>query len=189
MVKEELAKTYAEENCTEYKNALQAAFEKGFEVGTKLAEEKRIVIDGVEYVDLGLPSGTLWSANPYSVESFPEANKLNLPTLEDWEEIAKYCEVTIATNKGYYTNSGCFNLSEYGKPHYDFSIHGLNGSTVSFERYNPLVHTWYQIPDSVPQKKVPAVSLIDLADGATCFKEDLFAGTKLQIMLVKRKDQ
>lgn len=189
MVKEELAKTYAEENCTEYKNALQAAFEKGFEVGTKLAEEKRIVIDGVEYVDLGLPSGTLWSANPYSVESFPEANKLNLPTLEDWEEIAKYCEVTVKITKGFSYQDGSFRSDSYGNPHYDFSIQGLNGSTVSFERYYKLIHTWYQIPDSVPQKKVPAVSLKDLADGATCFTEDLFAGAKLRIMLVKRKDQ
>ena len=189
MVKEELAKTYAEENCTEYKNALQAAFEKGFEAGKQLAEKKRIVIDGVEYVDLGLPSGTLWSARPYSAKSFPEANKLNLPTLEDWEEIAKYCEVTVEISKGFLNQNGSFESNSYGNTYYDFSIHGLSGSTVSFERFYKLIHTWYQIPDSVPQKKVPAVSLKDLADGATGFTEDLFAGSKLQIMLVKRKEQ
>lgn len=42
MVKEELAKIYVEEDCTEYKNVLQAAFVKGFEAGRRLAEEKTI---------------------------------------------------------------------------------------------------------------------------------------------------
>ena len=174
MVKEELAKIYAEENCTDYKNALQAAFEKGFEAGKQLAEEKRIVIDGVEYVDLGLPSGTLWSAKPYSEESFPEANKLNIPTLEDWKEVHDYCKVTDA---GGFTDNWIYNIK------------GLNGKIVKFNLAHNKIYSWYQIPGSIPQKNIPAISLQDLVENRTPFTSNLFAGTELQIMLVKRKGQ
>ena len=48
----------------------------------------------MEYIDLGLPSGTLWAAeNEEDCCTFKKATKFkeNLPTIEDFEELLKYC--------------------------------------------------------------------------------------------------
>ena len=54
--------------------------------------------NGVEYVDLGLPSGTLWS-NDYLKEDdeivylpYGKAEKMNIPTEEQWNELVKCCK-------------------------------------------------------------------------------------------------
>ena len=60
MTKEELAQQYAEEKAAEMAELLKAAYLKGYEQG-ELKVACSISIEGVEYYDLGLPSGTLWS--------------------------------------------------------------------------------------------------------------------------------
>ena len=60
MTKEELAQQYAEEKAAEMAELLKAAYLKGYEQG-ELKVACSISIEGVEYFDLGLPSGTLWS--------------------------------------------------------------------------------------------------------------------------------
>lgn len=51
-----------------------------------------------EYVDLGLPSGTLWKVTNengyYNYEDAVEAYGDNLPSKEQWEELIKVCKWT-----------------------------------------------------------------------------------------------
>lgn len=57
-----------------------------------------------DYVDLGLPSGTLWkNYNEKGHFTYDEATSRfgeNLPTKEQWEELIKHCQWTVM-KKGY----------------------------------------------------------------------------------------
>ncbi|MBR2167396.1 MAG: protein kinase [Paludibacteraceae bacterium] len=54
------------------------------------------------YVDLGLPSGTLWKTrNEDDAITFKQAQKkygINLPTKAQWEELVKYCSWSLVDN-------------------------------------------------------------------------------------------
>lgn len=100
MTKEELAQQYAEEKAAEMTELLKAAYLKGYEQG-ELKVACSISIEGVEYYDLGLPSGTLWSKplsyGPYSnYRSFShnDASRFDgLPTEAQWKELREVCRI------------------------------------------------------------------------------------------------
>jgi hypothetical protein len=104
----EKAKAYAEGKAVSaLTNAIEAAYAEGYNVGfadglaSKEGEKPDdLKDDGVEYVDLGLPSGTKWAANYLMTkETFPvplhlpfnDACKLNIPTEEQYKELEEYC--------------------------------------------------------------------------------------------------
>ena len=94
-----LANSYAEENVI---NVLKESFAKvyadGYRDGYK-AREEEIPVDlrdnKTEYVDLGLPSGTLWSAdyekeaNENVFEPYLLANTKAIPTRAQWNELRR----------------------------------------------------------------------------------------------------
>lgn len=100
---QEKAKSYAEgKGLDMLKNAFEQAYREGYKEGFRVAENSKVneVIDGVEYVDLGLPSRTKWAtdylkdgngSNLYF--SYFEAERMNLPTIEQYEEMLKCCRV------------------------------------------------------------------------------------------------
>ena len=99
MTKEEFAAQYSEQKTEEIKNLIKEAYLKGYEQGC-LESTHSINYYGVEYVDLGLPSGTLWSKTSLQYESYgykqklfsyEETKNLQIPTVEQWEELCKYC--------------------------------------------------------------------------------------------------
>lgn len=100
MTKEELAQQYAEEKAKEFSEAIKEAYLKGYEQG-ELKVTSSIKINGVKYVDLGLPSGTLWSSIPlsnnvsYNMYPFLESNKFNIPTMEQAEELIRYTRTML----------------------------------------------------------------------------------------------
>jgi len=96
----EKAGTYAEENVI---NVLKEAFAKvyadGYRNGYKDCQDHVSVnlrICNTEYVDLGLPSGTLWSADYEKEETnilyipYEMAITHDIPTKEQWEELKKF---------------------------------------------------------------------------------------------------
>lgn len=99
------AKEYAEGKVTEALNqvvtdAYMAGYNAGYQdVNNKVAKDT--VLEEIEYVDLGLPSGTLWATdyvkdgNDVLFLSYPEALKYNIPTEEQVEELRECCEVRI----------------------------------------------------------------------------------------------
>ena len=107
----EKAGIYAEENVV---NVLKEAFAKvyadGYRDGYNDCKEEIPVnlCDGqTEYVDLGLPSGTLWAKTfeKYNGErlylSYDKAKTMNLPTLDQWEELKTICKWTMESGRIY----------------------------------------------------------------------------------------
>lgn len=78
------------------KESFAAAIEKAYIQGYKDAVEEqakeyiKFVEDGVEYLDLGLPSGTLWALKSPRFVTFKESQKLNIPTKEQIQELLKF---------------------------------------------------------------------------------------------------
>lgn len=103
----------------EYK--IKALLTEAYDQGYKDAKEemvRKVCIDGLVYYDLGLPSGTLWSKpvtrknRGYDIEMFTYENamKLNIPSIEQFEELLKHCNV------------------------YDLSIVGPNGTMAGYDK-------------------------------------------------------
>ena len=99
MTKEELAEQFAEQKAEELSAIVKEAYLKGYEKGC-LDSNQTFSMDGYSVVDLGLPSGTMWTKEPlcilnygYKQErlSYHEASKLPIPTKEQWEEVCQYC--------------------------------------------------------------------------------------------------
>lgn len=118
----EKAKKYAEGKALEaITSALEEAYANGYKAGWEDSEmsARNIVCDGVEYVDLHLPSGTLWSAKYLSDKSgcpihlsYNEAVKLSIPNKEQYEELLKYTQRIAHNTKN---TSGTDYLGREGK--------------------------------------------------------------------------
>lgn len=102
----ERAGNYADGKANEaITKAIAQAYADGYRDGYKDREEE-IPVDlrdnKTEYVDLGLPSGTLWSKE-YETENgetlylpYGEAAKYAIPTEEQWNELRDYCKVSVS---------------------------------------------------------------------------------------------
>lgn len=95
------ANIYAEKNTLLLlKEAFAKIYADGYRDGYKDCEENKSVLfnDKTEYIDLGLPSGTLWAADyekddgAITYLSYNQASSLNIPTMEQWEEILNSCK-------------------------------------------------------------------------------------------------
>lgn len=97
------AKEYAEGKVTEalsqvVADAYMAGYNAGYQDGyNKVFKDS--VTEGVEYVDLGLPSGTLWASSYAKDENGnvifltqAESMTYNLPTNDQWQELINECK-------------------------------------------------------------------------------------------------
>lgn len=125
----EKANNYAEEKVLDVlKEALAKVYADGYRDGYKDREAEMPVNlrhNETEFVDLGLPSGTLW-AKEYEKDSneimylpYQETKQFQLPTEEMWKELLETCKW-----KGDYSSSG---LSFYG-----VVCIGPNGNSIKF---------------------------------------------------------
>ena len=126
----EIASNYAMEKSNDFFSQIVAqAFADGYRKGYKDKEDE-IPVDlrekKTEYVDLGLPSGTLWAKEYETTDDgllylpYVKAENYTLPTKIQWEELIKYCK-----------------WGWYGKV---FRCTGRNGETLDFPktgRINP----------------------------------------------------
>lgn len=66
------------------------------EATEQVAQEPSNIVKGDVFVDMGLPSGTLWKGeNEEGLPDFDSAKKKykkNLPTIKQWKELRKYCQ-------------------------------------------------------------------------------------------------
>lgn len=98
----EQANKYAEGKANEaITKAIADAYMEGYKAGYKDREEEipmELRDNKTEYVDLGLPSGTLWAADYEKLDGellylpYCEAEKMNLPTKEQLEELLSNCK-------------------------------------------------------------------------------------------------
>lgn len=177
----EKAKEYAEGKALEaITNAIEGAYASGYKEGYQAGLDDREPEafgdenEDVEYVDLNLPSGTLWSTDylydecsDYKYLAYNEAIKLNIPTKEQFEELRDYCE------EFKYNNS--------------FRYLGSNGNFLSI-RFSKVIKAdiadwnndfWFWLKDE------------ELGTCATSLNKDkvatVFTGYKMPVMLVKNK--
>lgn len=97
---QEIANSYAEGKANEaITKAIAQAYIDGYKDGYKSGKENaQIEYNDVEFVDLGLPSGTLW-ASDYLKDTegkvrylpYMEAKGYPLPSIEQWKELEQYC--------------------------------------------------------------------------------------------------
>ncbi len=187
----EKATNYAEGKANEaITNAIAKAYADGYRDGYKDREEEISVDqrDGkTEYVDLGLPSGTLWAKEfetedkVYAYLPYIKAKHLQLPTEEQCQELIETCKW-----HGEYSSSG---HSFYG-----VTCIGPNGNSIKFSSIGhkedkiKLQHVLFWLKDEQDKNDKKAMN-INAGQYRKPEKkiELIYSGYKLPIRLVKTK--
>ena len=107
----EMAASYAAEKTNgAITDAIAQAYQDGYRQGYDDRENERTANLGdtaAEYVDLGLPSGTLWAADYVKSDDgsrayipYGQAEPLNIPTKEQWLELKESCKYGVVRDGG-----------------------------------------------------------------------------------------
>lgn len=197
----EKAGSYAEENVI---NVLKEAFAKvyadGYRQGYKDREDEIPVSlrDGnTEFVDLGLPSGTLWSSDYEKIDgktiyqTYENAEAMSIPTNEQCKELLEFCDWESEISSG--------SMRQLKK----IICIGPNGNLIHFQVKGFITSDKivYELSDSVfwiktdnPNGSERNAVLLNNRDekGLRCRKfskniVEAFMGYKLPIRLVKSK--
>ena len=126
---QEMAASYAAEKTNgAITDAIAQAYQDGYHRGYDDRENERTANLGdtaAEYVDLGLPSGTLWAADYVKSDDgsrayipYGQAEQLNIPTKEQWFELKESCKYGVVRDGG--------SISK-------LIFKGPNGNILSFE--------------------------------------------------------
>lgn len=97
---EDKAIEYAQNTCVQLQQIIAQAYKTGYEQGV-LDSTHKLSIDGIDYFDANLPSGTLWSWPPQyenygwhlRLATYDEVRELGLPTKDQWEELCRFCRI------------------------------------------------------------------------------------------------
>ena len=167
--------------------AIAEAYAEGYRDGYK-DRELEIPIDlrdnKTEYVDLGLPSGTMW-AKDYNKKDgkilclpYVKASLLNLPTNEQWEELLKLCRWDFKRDKESYA--------------YKYYCLGPNGNSLIFYSI-PLgdftysqhqIQFWLQDDNNEDEKNAV---YMDWVRNPIKELRKVFLGSHLPVRLVRKK--
>lgn len=189
----ERSKEYAEGKALSAINAaIEQAYIDGYNDGLKHLEIERLeaLKEGVEYVDLGLPSGTLWSSKYVRDDNglisripFIEASQLHIPTMDEYKELCKECKLS------YFSATNCKGIM----------FTGINGKSIVIEYTNHEGGVWSpgnangfrfwlnEKGEKNNEKKAASVRFYEKGQIPLFF--DMFMGLKLPIMLVKNKQK
>ena len=131
----EQADKYAEGKANEaITKAIVEAYIEGYKAGYKNREEEiplELRDNKTEYVDLGLPSRTLWSTDYEKSDGnllflpYEKAEYMKIPTKEQWEELKSLCKWEYVIDNAYdYCRCRCV---------------GPNGQILKFERTGRII--------------------------------------------------
>lgn len=182
----EKSKEYAKGKAFEAMTAaIEQAYADGYNDGMRHRENLILesIVDGVEYVDLDLPGGKMWSKTYvkdkdfFSLMPYIEASKLNIPTKKDFEDLYAYCA------KDY----------ELMKKGSGIRFTGTNGNTILVPYYeireiyhndtSDHFHFWLKDDEEDSNKNYAYNSVKDTYLVGEVAK--IFMGYKLPVMLVK----
>lgn len=178
--------------------AIAQAYADGYRDGYKDREEE-IPVDirdnKTEYVDLGLPSGTLWSRDyekgkedKLHFTQYDKAQYLNIPTEEQWRELFSTC-------KSEYIIFNDFNLG-----YVNFT--GPNGNVISFcvtgkiDAYNIVSkdECFFWLKEEIEGNMKKSVHIFNIGKNLYPKQKsgyadvaDTFSGHKLPVRLVRTK--
>lgn len=171
--------------------AIEQAYADGYNDGMQHRENEMLeaVKDGVQYVDLHLPSGKMWSSTyiidkKYKVPKvlgYIDASKLDIPSKEDFDELFSYCE------RDYYLHTSVKGIVFTGRnankiviPYYKIENH----ETIS-DNLGESFKFWLRDDEEYPAKNyaynLTSKGIIEGRLGK------IYMGYKLPIMLVKQK--
>ena len=183
----ERGKKYAEGKALSALNAaIEQAYIDGYNDGLKHLENEKLeaIKEGVEYVDLDLPSGTLWSSGTISdgkeIRELPymEVSKLSIPTKEQYEELFTNCEMDWEMR----------GLETIG-----IKFTGRNGKFITIQKKpkKPIdlaVYCFWLKDDSESKEK--SCAKMSIINGYKAhYTEKFFMGYNLPVMLVKKKQK
>lgn len=200
MNKEEFANLFVENNFESFKDLLKKAYIRGYEQG-ELDSVSIYNIDDVQYVDLGLPSGTLW-AEPQTLKrqaycyykfSYKEANLLNIPTEEQYSELVENCQLIFEENGG----NAVFIVGKNGKRMKVYTENYVTLNThTQFERdrYNvsfkgektPKEQNFLWLKSEIENDHAKVAAIMYKHELYSCMH---FTGFKLPVFLVKSKNE
>jgi len=182
-------------------DAIAQAYADGYRAGYKDREEE-IPVDlrdnKTEYIDLGLPSGTLWATEYEMTKNeegekellflpYGKAAKYSLPTEEQWNELLEVCKLRGEKSSSGITfyglrcigpngNSVYFRSKGYMEDSRNVAIPDFGGGQVFF---------WLKDDSEGNEKKAIHVSNWKRENPMTNVIDKVFSGYKLPIRLVR----
>lgn len=180
---QEVANSYAEGKANEaITKAIAQAYIDGYNDGYKNGKENApIEYNDTEFVDLGLPSGTLWASDYVRDENgkicyftYEEALKYRIPTQEQYDELTTVCLRKILRDK---SNHDC-----------DAKILGPNGNILTFTLSGKIVfdspesadHVYFWLLDSNNDN----TKLSACFTNKDILRAQIFSGCRLPVRLV-----
>ena len=190
----EQADKYAEGKANEaITKAIADAYIEGYKAGYKDREEEipmELRDNKTEYIDLGLPSRTLWSTDyekldrEYLYLPYEKAEYLKIPTKEQWEELKTSCKWE-------------YDIDNY----YDFiccRCVGPNGQILTFERTGRIItegnvdewEAFFWIEDDSDLNEKNSIHMFNYGkklnkEIGRCELSKNFSGYKLPVRLVR----
>ena len=164
--------------------AIEQAYADGYNDGLKHYENERLesIVDGIEYKDLKLKSGTRW-ASSYVMDNeqvgkftYEEASKLNLPTKEDYEELFYNCAKDYNLAKG---NKG---IKFTGKNGEELIIPYVKINELQDIIKSEYFAFWLKDEGDEARKLYAYMRLTN-----SCDTPKLFMGYKLPVLLVRKE--
>lgn len=192
----EQAEKYAEGKANQaITKAIAEAYREGYKAGYQ-DREKEIPVDlrdnKTEYVDLGLPSGTLWAADYEKDDDgkrlylpYCKAEHMNLPTKEQFKELAEKCRWDIEVRK--YINYNEIIEARCVGPNGQtlrFVVTGYK-TTSEYTEHDNEVRFWLKGDMGNESLDVARISYSSYSGIDISYNSSLFIGYKLPIRLVR----
>jgi len=188
----ELSANYATEKTNEMMSQIVAqAFSDGYRMGYKDREDE-IPVDlrdgNTEYVDLGLPSGTMWAkefeqtGDNVNYLPYCDASTLSLPTEEQWNELLSFCRWEFTYVNDYSRKYDCIGPNGKVITFKSYGFHKVDGIREQGER----IYFWLKDPSKELDKKL-VYMFYDRGQIKTISKS--FMGFKYPVRLVQKKKE
>ena len=187
---QENAEKYAEGKANQaITKAIADAYVEGYKAGYKDREEE-IPMDlrdnKTEYVDLGLPSGTLWASDyeksdgKYVYFPYEKSKRMSLPTKDQWQELIASCKMV------------CDWVIDRRVKYYRVTFIATNGNSITFLNTGYIqvnkeniadVLFWLHNEGNDSEKEAVSTNIREQKEQPELIR--CFAGFKLPIRLVR----
>ncbi len=200
----EKAKNYADGKVLEALTAaVENAYTDGYKAGYNDAVEKlnngaqELESDGITYVDLGLPSGTLWTLKYFEDDEeninylpYVKAAKLGLPTKEQVDELIEKCrwQGEFSSTRVTFYGANCIGATGEKISFYSYG-YKENDEIIGAPNYGG-GNAYFWIYDEEDGDEKNVVRIYDVENGKPKMEiVKIFSGYKLPVLIVRKRNQ